>query len=192
MRYRRGMARASSLLVVVVLACGPAPDTTSASGGSSEATADLTGTPAPTSTTATPTSSSSSTEPTTGEPVACERPEGDPVDVLVFNRATDVDDRVVVRPADLTCGDGGNLYACNCIEAAADRLVIESPIAVGTVEFTANAGPERIECDLGDDGCSSTLTAGTLVITRADPDCVVGSVAFGPAGAGVFAVSPCT
>lgn len=184
------MARASSLLVVVVLACGPAPDTTSASGGSSEATADLTGTPAPTSTTATPTSTS--TEPTTGEPVACERPEGDPVDVLVFNRATDVDDRVVVRPADLTCGDGGNLYACNCVEAAADRLVIESPIAVGTVEFTANAGPERIECDLGDDGCSSTLTAGTLVITRADPDCVVGSVAFGPAGAGVFAVSPCT
>jgi hypothetical protein len=159
-------------ILLIGLGCGPATDSTQS--GSSEGTAE---TGASTST-STPT-------PTTGE-AACEAPAGEPIEVLIFNQGA-----IVVGAGSLTCSDEGLLKACDCVAETIDRLVIESALEVGTREFTAEDGPERIECAMGDDGCSSTETAGTLTIVRADAGCVAGTLDFGSAGAGSFAAAPC-
>jgi len=128
----------------------------------------------------------STSTPTTGE-AACEAPAGQPIEVLIFPN----DAAIVVGAGSLTCSDGGALKACDCIAETIDRLVIETDLMVGTREFTSADGPERIACDMGDDGCSAIGTAGTLTIVRADADCVAGTLDFGDAGAGSFAAAPC-
>ncbi len=164
--------RRSCLVLIITLGCGPATDSTQS--GSSEGTAE----------TGVETEASTST-PTTGE-AACEAPAGEPIEVLIIKNGA-----IVVGAGSLTCSDGGSLKSCDCLAETIDRLVIETALEVGTREFTTEDGPERIECDMGDDGCSSIGTAGTLTIVRADAGCVAGTLDFGNAGAGSFAAAPC-
>lgn len=176
-RYHDRMRHGFLSIFLVGAACAPDKDS-STPAGSSEGSSGANDT--------TSASEGTGEAPTTGAAGACERPAGEAIDALVFKNGP-----IVVRPGLLTCADEAGVGACLCSESGIDRLVIEAEIAVGTQVFTVDDGPDRIQCAMGDDGCEFTTLAGTLDITRADADCVAGTIDFGAAGSGSFAAAPC-
>lgn len=149
--------------------CGPGDPVATETGPASSGTTD----------------DASTAAPTTGVG-ACVPPEGEELEVLLLADAT-----LVVRPGSLVCG--GAPRSCDCVSETIDRLVIElSAVAVGTYDYAQPSQTSvRIQCSMGDDGCSELPEAGSVTITRADSTCVAGTVNFGTVASGAFAVEPC-